>query len=46
MTTFLKSGECDKNVVNTEQSESEPFMKYEIKGNLLFNLFVFLSFLV
>lgn len=44
VTTFLKNGEFEKNQVNTEQIEREPIMKYELGGNLLFNLFILLFF--
>lgn len=32
VTTFLKNGECEKNLVHTEQAEREPFMKCEIEN--------------
>lgn len=40
VTTFLKNGECEKNLAHTEQAEREPFMKCEVESNL----FVFLTF--
>lgn len=40
VTTFLRSGECDKSSFNTEEAEREPLMKFESHGNFSFKFLI------